>query len=157
MTTETLEPLGQVKRDSYAGDFVLDSQGTAAEQGFGHVSQYWYPKTKSYDEGFAELEAGKAETEDIVCSLEDMTATVDSDGRFAFQYVDGRLFYPTAHAIQQGGTRFGTGTWYPEQLNSRKAKGDGAALAHAFQHGKTVLQAEIEGSKRMQSKHLFRT
>jgi hypothetical protein len=148
MSNDTLSVLGQNKRASYEGDFVfgLDSvsgKGTAVDEGFGHVHKHWYKQTKSYEQGFEELAKGKAETEDIVCSLADMVATVDDTGKFCFKYLDGRLFYPTLHAIQQAGTKFGTGTWYAEQLYNRASKGDGDALAFAFQHGKVMLQAEI--------------
>lgn len=151
------ELLGQVKRDSYAGDFVLKSQGTAEAEGFGHVSQYWYPQTKSYEQGFEELEAGKAVTEDIIVPLNEATATIDGDGKLVFQFQDGRKFYPTLHAIEQAGSRFGTGTWYAKQLFNRAALGDGKALAYAFQHGKTVLESIIKESTRKQEKYLFRT
>jgi hypothetical protein len=162
MSNDTLSVLGQNKRASYEGDFVfgLDSvsgKGTAVDEGFGHVHKHWYKQTKSYEQGFEELAKGKAETEDIVCSLADMVATVDDTGKFCFKYLDGRLFYPTLHAIQQAGTKFGTGTWYAEQLYNRASKGDGDALAFAFQHGKVMLQAEINKSKRMQKEYLFRT
>lgn len=162
MSTETLEVLGQNKRTSYEGDFVfsLDSvsgKGTAKDKGFGHVHKHWYKQTRSYDEGLAALEAGKAETEDIIVPLNEVTATVDNDGKPVFKFADGRQFYPTAHAVEQGGTKFGTGTTYAKMLFERQAKGDGAALAYAFQHGKGILQETIKDSKRMQSKFLFRT
>ena len=162
MTTATLQPLGQVKKDSYVGDFVFGLQGqtgigTAKDKGFGHVHKDWYAKTLSYDEGQKKLEEGKSETEDIICGLDDMVAKADANGRFGFQYVDGRMFYPTEHAVEQGGTKFGTGTTYAKMLFDRDALGDGAALAYAFEHGKSVLKTVIKESKRKQEKFLFRT
>ena len=40
-----------------SGDFVRETQGVADDKGFGNVSKAWYPKTKSYDEGFDQLES----------------------------------------------------------------------------------------------------
>ena len=39
------------------GDFVLNSQTIATDEGFSHVSKTWYDKTLSYDEGMELLES----------------------------------------------------------------------------------------------------
>lgn len=107
------------------GSFVYAQQGVAAEQGFGHVSKLWYPKTQSYEEGLQALDEGRAQTEDIVANLSEVTPTVDGQGRFALR-INGRDFRPTEHAVAQMGNWAGTGSWYITQLmtNPTNTKGD---------------------------------
>ena len=51
-----------------AGDFVAKTQGVASDKGFGNISKAWYPKTKSYDEGFDQLESERGDRNDYLVS-----------------------------------------------------------------------------------------
>lgn len=142
-----------------AGSFVYTSQGTATEQGFSHVSKYWYPKTMSYEQGLEQLETGKALTEDLMATVKEMVPTVEN-GSCVLRYKDGRTFRPTEHCVSQMGNWADTGTWFvmsllrnPEdnkgnQLYSRDA-GDAATLAMALTNGFRRLDPN--------KKFLFRT
>ena len=48
-----------------AGSWVFNQQGVAADEGFRNVSQYWLPKTLTFEQGLEKLEAERAEREDI--------------------------------------------------------------------------------------------
>ena len=137
------------------GSWVFTSQGVAAKEGFRNVSVYWYPKTKSYDEGLEALEKDRAQTEDIRATVNQMVPHVNDDGEFVFRYtVDGREFKPTEHAMNQVGTRYGTGTWYVNNLLvpvtdvkknvvRKRDRHDAAALAVALVNG----ARDVDGSK----------
>ena len=89
--------------DKSEGDFVRTLQGqtgTGLQQGT-HVHKDWYAKTKSYDEGMEKLAAEKSEREDILAPLSRMKPNISGDGRFCFEHVDGRQFYPTKHVFSQ--------------------------------------------------------
>lgn len=160
MSTE-LKAIDGGRHTSGQGDFVftLDSpsgRGTAVDEGFGHVHKHWYKQTISFDEGMELLERGKAETHDMTVGLPQVGHGVGNKGEYVTN-IDGKSYTATPHAVAQMGTRYGTGTWYAEQLASNSFPGDGAALAHAFSHGQKKLAKTISESKRMQSEFLFRT
>ena len=94
-----------IKGTGTDGNFVLNSQDLATEEGFGHVSKTWYDKTQSYDECLDAMEKDVDNREDIMGSLYDMTPAVNDDGKFVMQYKDGRQFELTEHACQQLATR----------------------------------------------------
>ena len=43
------EQLGQVKKETYSGDFVSDNQQMSGEQDFGNVSKAWLNKWRCCD------------------------------------------------------------------------------------------------------------
>ncbi len=98
-----------------AEDFVLRTQEVASEAGFGHVSKIWYGKTSSYEDGLAQLEAGKAITEDIEATIAEFRPDTER-GQFIMRHKDGRAFVPTEHAVSQMGNWAKTGTWYVGSL-----------------------------------------
>src|SRR5688500_17842516 len=77
---ETLKPLTGDANKLAEGSFVFTSQGVASEQGFRNVSKLWYPQTMSFEQGLAQLEAGRAQTEDIMATVGEMRAKVDNVG-----------------------------------------------------------------------------
>jgi hypothetical protein len=98
-----------------AGDFVLENQGLATKQGFGHVSKKWYDQTMSYDEGLEKLAVGRQHTSDITATLSAFAPAVDDQGNFVMSYGE-RNFRPTGHALGQMGVWAKTGTWFPRSL-----------------------------------------
>lgn len=87
------------------GDFVHQNQTMAKSEGFRNVSKIWYDKTISYDDGLERLQAEVDEREDILCKPKDMQPVYDEDeGTLEFEYVDGRKFTATPHAMRQYAT-----------------------------------------------------
>lgn len=107
------------------GNFVLTGQKTAGEVGFSKVSQRWIDTTITYEQGLDLLEKGRAQTEDVVSTLQDMKPAIQG-GHFVLTNKDGRSFRPTEHAVTQMGTWCGCGTWYVQSLlaNPTNIKGD---------------------------------
>ena len=67
------------------GQWVFDSQGVASDEGFGHVSKDWYPKTISYDEGMDQLEAEQGHRQDYLVPVADLDfGVINLDGRAQF-------------------------------------------------------------------------
>ena len=62
------------------GQWVFDSQGVASDEGFGHVSKDWYPKTISYDEGMDQLEAEQGHRQDYLVPVADLDFGVKAIG-----------------------------------------------------------------------------
>jgi hypothetical protein len=128
------------------GAWVFTDQGVASEQGFRNVSRYWYPQTLSYEDGLKKLEEGRSATEDIMATVSEMSPSVTDKGEFAFTYKDGRQFVPTEHALNQLGTRAGTGTWFVNALREnpvdqkkrqlfKRDRMDAETLAFALKNG----------------------
>lgn len=90
----------ETKKD--AGSWVYTDQGVASEQGFNHVSRYWYPQTISFDEGMELLESEVAEREDLMLAANAIDVDVSENG-VVFKIGD-REFTPTEHALRQFGT-----------------------------------------------------
>lgn len=129
------------------GSWVFTDQGVAADQGFRNVSRHWLEKgTISYEKGLELLEEGRAQTEDIVCTVGQMRPTVSDQGRFVLRSADGREFVPTEHATGQIGTWAKCGSWFVNNLLHppvdhkgrplyQRDRGDAEVLAHVLQNG----------------------
>ena len=94
------EPL---KGQGTSGDFVLNSQTIATDEGFSHVSKTWYDKTLSYDEGMELLESERGQREDFLIPRSEIAFDVrEIDGQWKFgAEIDDRFFVPTDHALVQ--------------------------------------------------------
>ncbi len=129
------------------GSFVLSGQTLAADAGFRNVSKIWYDKTMSFEDGLDSLEKGRALTHDIEATVNEMVATVNPEGKFAFYHRPTEEFFtPTEHAMGQIGNWAKTGTWYvenmlrnPVDLKGRELyardKQDAECLAHVIRNG----------------------
>jgi hypothetical protein len=119
-----------------AGSFVYTQQGVAKDEGFGHVSKYWYPKTKSFDEGLEQLEQDISERRDIKFDMKQLGFNLDSNG-LSVQIGDEK-FTPTDWAARQ------VCNWLdvPQTLWTRYATGkpgDLEVMKHAFENGRNQL------------------
>lgn len=93
---------------SREGDFVLAGQELATKEGFRNVAKIWYGQTQSYEDGLEMVTKMADLREDIVCKPIQMTPMFDEDtGEVYFEYVDGRKFLFTPHALRQYGTNAG--------------------------------------------------
>tara|TARA_Y100000296_G_scaffold39682_1_gene45785 strand:+ start:568 stop:1797 length:1230 start_codon:yes stop_codon:yes gene_type:complete len=141
------------------GDFVRTLQGrtgTGLEQGT-HVHKDWYAKTKSYDEGMEKLAQEKSEREDILAPLSRMKPSISSDGRFCFEHVDGRQFYPTNHALNQFGVATSTSTFFLNSLRENPTKNNGEEkFKRDSQDAETLLAVSENAMRRVDSEKVFR-
>lgn len=96
MTTE-LKVLGtEQNRGDHA---VIASQGAASKE-FGHVSQYWLPQCKTFDEGRKMLAEQQSQIEDFRTPLSAWEPVVTASETFAFRNREtGRDYVPTDHAL----------------------------------------------------------
>ena len=118
------------------GSFVFTQQGVAKDEGFSHVSKYWYPKTKSFDEGLEQLEQDISERRDIKFDMKQLGFNLDSNG-LSVQIGDEK-FAPTDWAARQ------VCNWLdvPQTLWTRYATGkpgDLEVMKHAFENGRNQL------------------
>ena len=102
------------------GDFVRETQGVADDKGFGNVSKAWYPKTKSYDEGFDQLESERGHRQDYLIaadSIEFEIRDVDDTVQCGVMIED-EFFVPTNHALTQMTSKLceGKGTGFVRNL-----------------------------------------
>lgn len=115
------------------GSWVYTDQGVASEQGFGHVSKDWYPKTMSYEDGIATIEEEKRQREDITFDAKHVEFIPLKD---TVQVKLGdRVFTPSNWAAKQLCHWFGT----PQTLLSFYKEPcfyDMEVIAHALQNGK---------------------
>ena len=117
------EPL---KGQGTSGDFVLNSQTIATDEGFSHVSKTWYDKTLSYDEGMELLESERGQREDFLIPRSEIAFDVrEIDGQWKFgAEIDDRFFVPTDHALVQLVSRAcnGKGTGFVRDLTNEHPK-----------------------------------
>ena len=141
------------------GDFVRTLQGrtgTGLQEG-SHVHKDWYAKTKSYDEGMEKLAAEKSEREDILAPLSRMKPNISDDGRFCFEHVDGRQFYPTNHALNQFGVATSTSTFFLNSLRENPTKNNGEEkFKRDNQDAETLLAVSENAMRRVDSEKVFR-
>jgi hypothetical protein len=149
--------VGTHEGQPHYSDGLAAAQGTAAAQGFSHVSAKWYPKTLSYEQGMEQLEADKKQIEDIRGSLSLMQPDVNTEGKFVLRGPDGREFVPTTHALKQMCGWTDVGTVYPERLNNYTGPADGDMLKHIFQYEFIKLKQKIAEAPRKEDTFIFRT
>ena len=106
------------------GDFVAKTQGVASDKGFGHVSKAWYPKTKSYDEGFDQLESERGHRQDYLIAADNIKfeirdlVTQAGDTVQCGVVIEDEFFVPTNHALTQMTSKLceGKGTGFVRNL-----------------------------------------
>ena len=130
-----MEPLGQERQESYAGDFVLSNQQT--HDNFKNVSKAWYDKCITYDEALDKIADGQRQIQDIRAPLSEWTPVVNNDGKAALRYKDGREFVPTDHAVKNIAVAGKTSDWFLRDLRSDKGEtkrdaGDAELLVHCL-------------------------
>ena len=117
------EPL---KGQGTSGDFVLNSQTIATDEGFSHVSKTWYDKTLSYDEGMELLESERGQREDFLIPRSEIAFDVrEIGGQWKFgAEIDDRFFVPTDHALVQLVSKAcnGKGTGFVRDLTNEHPK-----------------------------------
>lgn len=82
------------------GSSLRANQERATNKGFDNVSQVWYDKTISFEQGLEQLSNQVAEREDIEENLTDAVIGVEPSGGIGVG-IDGRTFMPTLHALLQ--------------------------------------------------------
>lgn len=120
------------------GSWVFTQQGVAADKGFRNVSQFWYPQTKSFDEGIEQVAREAQTREDIKFSPKNLT--FHNDGSMTVG-IDGRMFKPTEHASRQLCNWLGV----PQTMWTHYHGGDAddlAVLNHAFENGRKKISAD---------------
>jgi hypothetical protein len=127
------------------GAWVFETQGVAAEQGFRNVSQYWYPKTLSFEEGMKIVTEQGREREDITFDVRKVQFGIaektDNAPASVTVSIDGRTFRPTDWAARQ------LCNWLkaPQTMWVHYSDGDSAdleLLADAFRNGLRKYDAE---------------
>lgn len=153
--------LNILKSESREGDFVHEGQTMASGEGFRNMSKIWFDKTISFEQGLAQIDAGKAQTEDIMATADEMEGGVNGDGKFVFIHrPTDRHFRPTEHAIRQVGNWAETGTWFVENLLSPITDNKGRLLAERDRgDAETLAKVVNNGFRRLEAgkKFLFRT
>ena len=103
-----------------SGDFVRETQGVADDKGFANVSKAWYPKTKSYDEGFDQLESERGHRQDYLIAADSIEFEIrDVDDTVQCGVViEDEFFVPTNHALTQMTSKLceGKGTGFVRNL-----------------------------------------
>lgn len=86
-----------VGTDKSSGQFVLDGQVLAVEEGFSHVNKSWFSKCISIDDGINQVMDEQREMEDLMVEAGKLDFKV-VDGKFV-SVIDGREFIPTEKAL----------------------------------------------------------
>lgn len=84
-------------KTKFAGDFVLKSQETAGSSGFSKVSQIWYDKTLSYEQGLNKLAKDKESRVDLMLSPKSFNLKVENK-QIVLEH-DGATYTLTNHAL----------------------------------------------------------
>ena len=140
------------------GDFVAKTQGVASDKGFGNVSKAWYPKTKSYDEGFDQLESERGDRNDYLVSAKDLAFEIRDvrlDNQDTVQCgidIEGQFYIQTNHAIGQMTSKLceGKGTGFVRGLreNTYSAK-DEVKIQRDRQDAETIQFILENGLRRI--------
>jgi len=81
------------------GSWVFTDQGVAEKEGFCNVSQYWYPKTLSYEQGIEQVEHLRLEREDYEFSAKNVEFGLTDTGISV--NIGGQTFTPNDWSARQ--------------------------------------------------------
>ena len=102
------EQLGQVKKETYSGDFVSDNQQMSGEQDFGNVSKAWLDKCTTYDDALEVLHDGARYSSDVVTKAKAWEAVCEPETPYNDKHVfrmknwdTGMTYTPTRYATRQ--------------------------------------------------------
>lgn len=90
-----------LKGQTRNGDMVHATQNMSADQGFKCVSRLWYDKTQPLSAGLEQLSDDARQREDIVCPMRHMGIGHNEANEIVLEYIDGREFTLTPHALNQ--------------------------------------------------------
>jgi hypothetical protein len=134
-----LKVLG-TKKDSYDGNFVIESQG--ATKGFSRVSSLWGPKCMTYEQGMETLAQQQANILDHKEPLTNWKPVVEN-GQFGMQRLStGRVYRPTEKCMTDIGVLGKGGTWALTDLQTDKehATKEDVIVFHRDQRDAKVLR-----------------
>lgn len=141
-----------------AGAELLKNQGAA--QGFKNVSQYWLPKTLTYEQGFEAMEKDRQSRDDILCTSKQMLPIVTQDGKFALAFDDGREFQLDDWSATQYFTKIGVPVTVYNWLMNDSKKPNGDIKVKRDEHDARLLVASVKNGLRhvdKEKKFRFRT
>jgi hypothetical protein len=72
--------LKKIVNTSREGDFVIQGQEIATQEGFKNVNRSWLSKCLTFEQGLERLESDKRVTEDILATVGEMVPTVNDEG-----------------------------------------------------------------------------
>ena len=90
----------KLELQSRSGDYIHQTLEMAKPVGFSCVARIWYDKTQPISEGIDQLEDDARQREDILCPMKHMGVGTNEKG-IVLEYIDGREFVPTEHALKQ--------------------------------------------------------
>lgn len=91
----------KLEGQSRQGDFVHQNQTMAKDEGFKCVSRIWWGKTQPLSAAIDQLADDAREREDFLCPMKHMGIGVNDAGQLVLEYLDGREFAFTEHALNQ--------------------------------------------------------
>jgi hypothetical protein len=84
-----------------SGDMVHASMEMSKDVGFKCVSRIWYNQTQAIGDGIDQILDSARSRDDILCPIKHMRLGLNGDNKVVLEYLDGREFLPTEHALQQ--------------------------------------------------------
>lgn len=142
------------------GQFVLDNQVLATEDGFSKVNKSWFERTLTLDQGIDSIVDQRRSREDINCSISEIDFRV-SNGEFVVEMIDGREYKPTEKAL------FDIAYWcdqtsisFVKRITSPAIKQNGKiAYERDEKDAETLCNVLKNGKRRIEKdkKFLFRT
>lgn len=146
--------------DTTSGQFVLDNQVLAKEDGFSKVNKSWFSKCLTFDQGIDSIIDQRRDREDIKCPISEVDFRV-SDGKFVIEMIDGREYTPTEKAL------FDIARWcdqtsisFVKRITSPALKQNGSVDYNRDEQDAETLCTVLKNGKRRidkNKKFLFRT
>lgn len=123
-----------------AGSWVYTHQGVASEQGFNHVSKFWYPQTISYDEGIEQIERDRREREDIM--FDARAVEFEPTKNSVVVQLGDRKFTVTQHSARQLCSKFNAPQTLLNFYKDESDAEDMGVLVHALRNGRRKYETK---------------
>lgn len=139
-----------------SGDYVLNNQTIAKEEGFSNVSKIWYDKTMSYEQLAEKLELERREQRDLL-KPKSKIDVVNADNTF-YVKIEDEFFKPTEHAIKQMATACDVSHTIVQELQKDKLKPNSIKIKYRrdSQDRDTLVAVFRNGLRRVSNDKVFR-
>lgn len=151
--------MSQIIGQGNQGNFVLQGQKLATDQGFKNVSKLWFDKCITIDQGIEKISNERTRQKDILCPIKEVDFRV-SDGEFVVEMLDGMEYRPTEKALHDiAGWCDKTSISFVDRITSPAYNQNGTLAYHRDEKDAETLVNVLKNGKRRidpTKKFLFR-
>jgi hypothetical protein len=138
----------KLELQSRNGDVIHNTLEMAKSVGYKCVARYWYDQTMPLSEGIDKISDDVRGRDDILCPIKHMGMGINSNNELVLEYIDGREFAPTPHAINQLASWCGVSRQFVKDMSKAVLNQNGTVKYERDQRDREVLLSVLQNGYR---------